>query len=72
MLDNIEKMNFITKLARFNIDSNIGISITENKEYEKFNIVYSNTISDFYYNYIHSIKVNDKANAMELLEKQKI
>ena len=69
MLDNIEKMNFITKLARFNIDSNIGISITENKEYEKFNIVYSNTISDFYYNYIHSIKVNDKANAMELLEK---
>jgi len=69
MLDNIEKMNFITKLARFNIDSNIGICITENKEYEKFNIVYSNTISDFYYNYIHSIKVNDKANATELLEK---
>ena len=69
MLDNIEKINLINKLARFNIDSNIGIGITENKEYEKFNIVYSNTISDFYYNYIHSIKVNDKANATELLEK---
>ena len=69
MLDNIEKMNFITKLARFNIDSNIGISITENKEYEKFNIVYSNTISDFYYNYINSVKVCNNIDVIELLNK---
>lgn len=67
--DNLEKIDLITKLDRFNIDSNIGICITENKEYEKLKIVYSNTISDFYYNYIHSIKASNNAEAIELLKK---
>ena len=69
MSDNLEKIDLITKLDRFNIDSNIGIGITENKEYEKFNIVYSNTISDFYYNYINSVKVCNNIDVIELLNK---
>ena len=69
MLDNLKKMNLITKLARFNIDSNIGICITKNKEYEKFKIVYSNTITDFYYNYIHSMNAYNKLETIELLNK---
>lgn len=64
-----ELLNLISKLDKFNIDSNIGITMMDNKKYEKFNIVYSKIISDFYFNYINTINARNNAEAIELLKK---
>lgn len=68
MFEDIEKMNLITKLYKFDIDSNIGIGFTGNNKYEGFNIAYSKIISDFYSNFIHSISANNKDEAIRVLE----
>lgn len=42
-----EKKSFIEKLHKFNCESNIGITVSEVKDLEKFKVVYSNLISDY-------------------------
>lgn len=55
-----EKKSFIEKLHKFNCESNIGITVSEVKDLEKFKVVYSNLISDYWWNFIYSIKANNK------------
>ena len=59
--------HLINQLDRFNINSNIGIAITENKKYDTFGTVYSKLISDFWYNYIYSVKANNENELNEIL-----
>ena len=64
-------LRLINKLDKFNIYANIGIAITEKKQYDRFGIVYSKLISDFWYNYIDSIKANSKEELEEILNMAK-
>lgn len=47
-----QNKSLIEKLHKFNSESNIGITVSNVKDLEEFKIVYSNLISDYWWNFI--------------------
>ncbi len=62
-----EKISLIEKLHKFNVESNIGITVSGMKELEKFKIIYSDLISDYWWNFIYSIRANNKEELEEII-----
>lgn len=53
-------LELIRKLHNFNIYANMGFAFDAIDKYENYNIVYSNNIKDYWYNFISDIKVKNK------------
>ena len=65
-------LELIEKLDNFNIDANIGLSVTERIPLENGEFIYGSIVDDYYWNAFTRFQVNDKEEFYNIWEKAKL